>query len=89
MEAIVGLRPGTRYRCDACGNLTRFDIESVERVRRFWHADLSGAGRVEEEERSEVTITRVVCSWCASTDAVEVVDSPGRHGLIDDLEAPG
>jgi hypothetical protein len=76
METIVGLRPGTRYRCGACGNLTRFDVWSVERVRRFWHVDLSGAGQIEEEERSEVTITRVSCRWCASAEAVEVVDVP-------------
>lgn len=77
MEALVGLRPGTRYRCRACGNLTRFDVESVERVRRFWHADLSGTGQIEEEQRSEITITNVTCRWCTSADAVEVIDSPG------------
>jgi hypothetical protein len=76
MESLVGLRPGTRYRCRACGNLTRFDVESVERTRRFWHADLAGIGRVEEEERIEVTISKVTCRWCASTDAIEVVEVP-------------
>ena len=81
MEALVGLRPGTRYRCGACGNLTRFDVETVERVRRFWHVDLSGAGRVEEEHRSEITITHVTCRWCTSTDAVEVVAAPATPGV--------
>lgn len=76
MESLVGLRPGMRYRCGACGNLTRFDIESVERVRRFWHVDLAGLGLVEEEERAEVTITTVTCRWCTSTDAIEVVEAP-------------
>ena len=79
MNDLVGLVPGTRYRCAACGNVTRFDVESVERVRRFWHADLAGAGQVEEEERSEVTVTRVTCRWCTATDAVEVVQAPGQR----------
>lgn len=76
MEGLVGLRPGTRYRCGACGNLTRFDVDSVEQIRRFWHADLAGVGRVEEEERTEVTVTKVTCRWCTSTEAIEVVEAP-------------
>lgn len=80
MEMAAGLAPGQRYRCGACGNVTRFDVESVERVRRYWHADLSGAGAVEEEERLEVTPTAVTCRWCGSGDAIEVVDVPGAGG---------
>jgi hypothetical protein len=73
-----GLAPGTRYRCSACGNLTRFDLVTSERVRRFWHFDLSGAGVPEEEERSEVRILSVSCRWCgASGDAIETVEAPG------------
>lgn len=74
---LAGLAPGKRYRCAACGNLTRFDIESVERVRRFWHADLSGAGSVEEEERLAAGVERVSCRWCGSSASIEVVDAPG------------
>jgi hypothetical protein len=73
-----GLGAGTRYRCSACGNLTRFDVVTSERVRRFWHFDLSGAGIPEEEDRSEVTVLTVSCRWCGAVgDAVEVVDAPG------------
>lgn len=77
MEQPAGPGPGRRYRCGACGNVTRFDVESVERVRRYWHADLSGAGAVEEEERLEVHVEAVTCRWCASTDAVDVEPVPG------------
>lgn len=80
MGQVTGLDAGQRYRCAACGNLTRFDVESVERVRRYWHLDLSGAGAVEEEERLEVTLESVACRWCGSTDAIEVVDAPGAGG---------
>lgn len=75
------LEPGTRYRCGACGNLTRFDVETRERVRRFWHLDLGGAGRVEHEEHLEVTVDSVACRWCGATDAVEVVHVPASPAL--------
>lgn len=76
MTEYAGPGPGKRYRCDGCGNLTRFDVESVERVRRFWHADLSGAGAVEDEQRLEVSSEVVTCRWCATGARVEVVDVP-------------
>lgn len=76
MDRPPGLEAGMRWRCGACGNLTRFDVESTERVRRFWHVDLSGAGRIEEEERPEVTVQSVTCRWCGSRDAVEQVEAP-------------
>lgn len=80
MEEVAGLTVGQRYRCGACGNLTRFDVESVERVRRYWHLDLSGVGVAEEEERLEVTLQSVTCRWCGSADAIEVVQAPGAGG---------
>ncbi|MBA2528532.1 MAG: hypothetical protein H0V19_00980 [Euzebyales bacterium] len=82
MTTPPGLADGTRWRCGACGNLTRFDVESAERVRRFFHFDLSGAASVEEEEeeeeeRSDVIVESVTCRWCGSREAVEVVAAPG------------
>jgi len=80
----AGLAAGERYRCAACGNLTRFDVETVERVRRFWHLDLSGEGAVDEAEFLEVTVLSVTCRWCAAGD-VEVVAAPGgRPGGYED-----
>lgn len=74
--ARVGLAPGQRYRCDGCGNVTRFDVDVTERVRRFWHADLSGAGRWESEE-VETDVRGVRCRWCGSTEVrVEPRPSP-------------
>ena len=77
MESPPGLDPGHRWRCGACGNLTRFDVESTERVRRFWHLDLSGGGTVDAEERLEVSVGPVTCRWCGAADAIEVVSAPG------------
>ncbi len=77
MAQVARLEQGQRYRCGACGNLTRFDVETVERVRRFWHQDLSGRGAVDAEERLEVSVASVTCRWCGSGDQIEVVAAPG------------
>jgi RNase P subunit RPR2 len=76
VELAAGLRPGHRFRCDACGNLTRFDVETVERTRRYWHAELSGEARIEEEEQLELEVVAVTCRWCGSAEAIAVVESP-------------
>ena len=72
-----GLPEGKRWRCDACGNLTRFDVVTSERVRRFWHLDLAGAAAADEEEYLEQTVESLSCRWCGSTDAVRLIDVPG------------
>lgn len=77
MDLPAGLEPGTRYRCGACGNLTRFDVETAERVRRFWHAELSGEARVEEITPIEVEVVGVTCRWCGSAESIEIVEAPG------------
>jgi len=85
--SIVGLAPGTRYRCSACGNLTRFDVETAERVRRFWHVDLAGMGSVDEEDRHDVSVLSVTCRWCGASDTVETVATPGPAAV--DVSDPG
>lgn len=77
MDLADGLKPDKRFRCNACGNLTRFDLEVSERTRRFWHAAFSGEGHVEGEEVLSREVLDAVCHWCGSGDAVEVVDAPG------------
>ncbi|MCZ7532893.1 MAG: hypothetical protein M5U23_05750 [Acidimicrobiia bacterium] len=67
----------TLYRCDQCGNKTRFDVFDTVRRRRFEHADLGGDVEVEDEEILERTIDRVVCRWCESSDAVIEVHPEG------------
>jgi hypothetical protein len=60
----------TAYRCDACGNKTRFDVFESKRVRSFHHYTLGGDLTVEEEEVLGRDIERVVCRWCGSSEAV-------------------
>jgi hypothetical protein len=80
VDLATGLEPGNRFRCTACGNLTRFDVETVERLRRFWHAELSGAAEAEEVEQLSVELVSVTCRWCGSSDAIEVVPAPAGGG---------
>ena len=67
----------TVYRCDSCGNRTRFDVFESKRTRSFFHYTLGGDLTVEEVEVLEGAVERVVCRWCGSGDAVVVETAPG------------
>lgn len=62
------------YRCDACGNKTRFDVIETKRTRSFQHFTLGGEMTVEEEEILERDLERVVCRWCGTADQVVEVE---------------
>jgi hypothetical protein len=64
---------GSRYRCGACGNLTRFDVVARRRTRQFLHYSLAGEPTVEEEEVLDETIESVTCRWCGTADQIELV----------------
>jgi hypothetical protein len=67
----------SRYRCTACGNLTRFDVVATRRTRAFWHYTVGGELSVEEEQVLEATVEAVVCRWCsASGTAIEEIAVP-------------
>ena len=63
--------PPVRYRCAACGNLTRFDVTVTRRTRAFHHYSLGGDLAVEDEEVLAETVEEVACRWCGSGRAVE------------------
>ena len=63
-------QPKVTYRCDACGNKTRFDVFENKRVRAFHHFSMGGDVTIEEEEILERSVEKVTCRWCGSTDAV-------------------
>jgi hypothetical protein len=71
----------TRWRCTACGNLTRFDVVRVTKSHEFVHADLSGEQTVEERDVVSDVIERVTCRWCNGVDTVELVPRP--HAALD------
>lgn len=59
-----------RYRCAACGNLTRFDVTLTRRSRRFHHYTVGGELTIEDEDVLSEVIEDVSCRWCGSATAV-------------------
>lgn len=62
-----------RWRCGACGNLTRFDVSRTRRTTEYWHVDLAGEAVVEESVLRQETVESVACRWCGRNDAIELV----------------
>jgi hypothetical protein len=60
-----------RYRCAACGNVTRFDVTVTRRTRAFHHYTVGGDLSVEEEQVLSEQVEEVSCRWCGSGRAVE------------------
>lgn len=79
-DLAEGLEPEHRFRCDGCGNLTRFDVVESVRRRRYHHFDLGGEDRVEEEEILARTVESVSCRWCGRDDAIVVEPAPLASG---------
>lgn len=71
-----GLEAHRRFRCTACGNVTRFDVVATTRSRTYQHFDLGGTRRVEEEEVLSMDVESVTCRWCQRDDAVVVEPAP-------------
>jgi hypothetical protein len=71
----------TRYRCSACGNLTRFDVTSTKTTRAFHHFTVGGDLVIEDEEVLEASVQDVSCRWCGHGRSIEVL---GEHDRVDD-----
>lgn len=65
-----------RYRCTACGNVTRFDVVTSRRVKAFHHYTVGGELQVEDEEILSDQVEEVSCRWCGHGRAVEEIE-PG------------
>jgi len=63
-----------RYRCGACGNLTRFDVTTDRRTSTFHHYSVGGALTVEDETVLSEDVVDVRCRWCGHGRAIEVID---------------
>ncbi len=74
-RGAMGATASTRYRCAACGNLTRFDVVTGRRTKAFHHYSVGGDLAVEEEEVLEERIESVSCRWCGNGGAVETIES--------------
>ena len=71
----------TRYRCAACGNLTRFDVVTSRRTRAFHHYTVGGELRVEDEVVLDQSVDSVSCRWCGTGASVEVTDNGDTPAL--------
>lgn len=60
-----------RYRCAACGNVTRFDVTATRRTRSYHHFTVGGDLRVEDAEVLAEEVEEVSCRWCNSGRAVQ------------------
>ncbi|HET6665474.1 MAG TPA: hypothetical protein VFG94_14495 [Acidimicrobiales bacterium] len=70
----------SRYRCTACGNLTRFDVVTSRRTRAFHHYTVGGELTIEDEQVLDEAIEDVSCRWCGNGAHVEAQDgSTGRE----------
>lgn len=69
--------PESRYRCTACGNLTRFDVTSTRRTRAFHHYTVGGELEVEHTDVLDEQIEQVECRWCGPAGRVE--ELPADH----------
>jgi hypothetical protein len=67
----------TRYRCTACGNLTRFDVVARRRTRAFHHYSVGGDLTIEEETILDEKVEEVSCRWCENGKAVEPIEAVG------------
>jgi hypothetical protein len=53
-----------RYRCDSCGNLTRFDVTTSQTTKAFHHYTVGGELEIEEETVLSRHVDEIVCRWC-------------------------
>jgi len=60
----------TRYRCTACGNLTRFDVTISRRTRAFHHYSVGGELSIEDEEVLSESVDEILCRWCGTGASV-------------------
>ena len=73
---IIVVLMTTRYRCAACGNLTRFDVVATRKTRAFHHYTVGGELTIEDDEVLDERIDAVTCRWCgADGDHIERVAS--------------
>lgn len=66
-----------RYRCTACGNLTRFEVTAARRTRSFHHYTVGGELSVEDTVLLDEDVESVECRWCGTADTVVVIDPDG------------
>lgn len=73
----------TRYRCNACGNLTRFEVTSTRRTKAYYHYTVGGDLSIEDTDVLSDDVEEVLCRWCGNGGSVVVVDDDADVGPDD------
>jgi RNase P subunit RPR2 len=68
--STVSVKDMPRYRCENCGNKTRFDVVATEKSKSFYHYNLAGELTIENSEVEVFEVESVTCRWCGSTKTV-------------------
>ncbi len=63
-----------RFRCDACGNITRFDFEVVEHSKAFYHFGIGGELNIEDLKIIDRKVVEITCRWCGHGKAISKFD---------------
>lgn len=70
-----------RYRCDSCGNVTRFDVTTSQTTKAFHHYTVGGELEIEEATVLSRHVDKVVCRWCGhGRSVVEIEAGELEHG---------
>ncbi len=65
----------SRYRCDGCGNLTRFDVTVSQTTKAFYHYTVGGELEIEDQQVLSRHVDEVVCRWCGhGRSVVDITD---------------
>jgi hypothetical protein len=79
---------GVRYRCSACGNLTRFDVVATRRTQAFHHFSVGGELSIEDERVLDERVETVTCRWCGATgDRIEPASLPAESDAAQSVDS--
>ena len=78
---VTAAGAAVRYRCAACGNLTRFNVVTTRRTSAFHHFSVGGDLTIEDVEVLDETVEDVTCRWCGNGKGVEVLESSGAESV--------
>ena len=77
----------SRFRCNGCGNLTRFDVVATRRTREFHHFSVGGELSVDDTVLLDEVVESVTCRWCGATGATIELVEEGVVAVEGDLQA--
>jgi hypothetical protein len=78
-----------RYRCDSCGNVTRFDVTTSQTTKAFHHYTVGGELEIEEATVLSRHVDEVVCRWCGHGRNVIEIGELDADQLDADQLQPG